>query len=79
MICPISNFIKARKQAFIAEVLELSGCAAEGITYQKALANAVVAIQEWMEIAKEPGRPVPEPKGKLVFQIVTENRILIFQ
>ena len=54
-------------QAFVAEVPELPGCAADGKTYQEALANVQVAIQEWIETAKELGRPIPQPKGRLVF------------
>lgn len=54
-------------QAFIAEVPELPGCAADGETYQEALANVEVVIREWIETAKELGRPIPEPKGRLVF------------
>jgi predicted RNase H-like HicB family nuclease len=54
-------------RAFIAEVPELLGCAADGATYQEALANVEAVIQEWIETAKELGRPVPEPKGRLVF------------
>jgi len=54
-------------QAFIAEVPELPGCAADGQTYQKALANVQVIIKEWIETAKEEGRLIPEPKGRLVF------------
>ena len=54
-------------QAFIAEVPELPGCAADGKSYQEALANAEIVIQEWMETAKELGRPIPSPKGRLVF------------
>ena len=51
-------------QAFIAEVPELPGCAADGATYQEALSNAEVIVQEWIETAKELGRPVPEPQGR---------------
>ncbi len=54
-------------QAFIAEVPELAGCAADGESYGEALANAERVIQEWIETAKELGRPIPEPKGRLVF------------
>jgi predicted RNase H-like HicB family nuclease len=54
-------------QAFIAEVPELPGCAADGQSHQEALANAEVVIKEWIETAKELGRPIPEPKGRLVF------------
>ena len=54
-------------QAFIAEVPELPGCAADGETYQEALQNVEVIMQEWIETAKELGRPIPEPKGRLMF------------
>lgn len=54
-------------KAFIAEVPELPGCAADGATYQEALANVEVVIQEWIETAKQVGRPIPEPKGRLSF------------
>jgi len=53
-------------QAFIAEVPELSGCAADGATRQEALANAELVIAEWLETARELGRPIPEPKGRLL-------------
>lgn len=54
-------------EAFIAEVPELAGCMADGATYKEALANVEVVIQEWIETAKEIGRAIPEPKGRLVF------------
>ena len=53
-------------QAFIAEVPELPGCATEAATYQEALANVEVVIQEWLETAKVLGRPIPEPKRRAV-------------
>ncbi|MGA2041661.1 MAG: type II toxin-antitoxin system HicB family antitoxin [Bryobacteraceae bacterium] len=52
---------------FIAEVPELPGCAADGPTRQEALGNAEVVISEWLETARELGRPVPKPKGRLLF------------
>ncbi|NOT96537.1 MAG: type II toxin-antitoxin system HicB family antitoxin [Nitrospira sp.] len=54
-------------QSFIAEVPELPGCAADGATYQEALANVEIVIHEWIETAKDLGRPIPEPKGRLAF------------
>ncbi|MDD5672680.1 MAG: type II toxin-antitoxin system HicB family antitoxin [Chitinivibrionales bacterium] len=53
--------------AFIAEVPELPGCAADGQTYSEALRNVETIIGEWMETARELGRSIPEPKGRLVF------------
>lgn len=54
-------------QAFIAEVPELAGCAADGATYQEALANVEVVIQQWIETAQELGRPIPTPRGRLLY------------
>ncbi|MDH3600297.1 MAG: type II toxin-antitoxin system HicB family antitoxin [Candidatus Tectomicrobia bacterium] len=54
-------------QSFIAEVPELPGCAADGETYQEALTNIEMIIAEWIETAKELGRPIPTPKGRLMF------------
>jgi predicted RNase H-like HicB family nuclease len=53
--------------AFIVEVPELPGCMADGATYQEAVANAEVVIQEWIETARELGRAIPQPKGRLVY------------
>jgi predicted RNase H-like HicB family nuclease len=54
-------------RAFIVEVPELPGCAADGETYQDAVQNIEVVIQEWIETAQALGRPIPEPKGRLLF------------
>jgi predicted RNase H-like HicB family nuclease len=53
-------------QAFIAEVPELAGCAADGDTYKEALHNVEVVMQEWIETAKELKRSIPEPKRRLI-------------
>ncbi|HET7840550.1 MAG TPA: type II toxin-antitoxin system HicB family antitoxin [Terriglobia bacterium] len=54
-------------KAFITEAPELPGCAADGRTYQEALRNVEVVIQEWIETAQSLERPIPTPKGRLVF------------
>jgi predicted RNase H-like HicB family nuclease len=53
--------------AFIAEVPELPGCMADGATYQEALANVEQVAREWIETARDLGREIPVPKGKLVY------------
>ena len=53
--------------AFIAEVPELPGCAADGTSPQEALAAVQVIADEWIETARELGRAVPEPRGRLLF------------
>jgi predicted RNase H-like HicB family nuclease len=54
-------------EAFIAEVPELPGCVADGPTYQEALTNVEVIVEEWIETAKELNRPIPVPKGRLIY------------
>ncbi len=54
-------------QSFIAEVPELAGCAADGATYQEAVANAELVIAEWIESARSLGREIPTPRGRLKF------------
>ena len=57
----------AEDNAFIAEVPELPGCIADGPTKAKALAAAERVAREWVETAKQMGRPIPVPRGKLMF------------
>jgi len=53
--------------AYIAEVPELPGCAADGNTQNEVLKNVQIAIEEWIETAKLIGKSIPQPKGRLVF------------
>ena len=53
--------------AYIVEVPELPGCMADGKTYEEAIKNAQKVIQEWIETAKELGREIPAPKGRLAY------------
>lgn len=52
---------------FIAEVPELAGCMADGKSYNEALTNAQIIIEEWIETATSLGRNIPQPKGKLIY------------
>ena len=53
--------------AYIVEVPELAGCMADGATYEEAVSNARQIIQEWIETATSLGRPIPEPRGRLMY------------
>ncbi len=53
-------------QVFIAEVPELAGCVADGETYQEALQNVEIIMQEWIETAQELGRSIPQPRQHLM-------------
>ena len=73
-LCPIKMskheviiyWSKADK-AFIAEVPELPGCAADGATHAKALKNVQVVIREWIATAQSLGRTIPPARGRLSF------------
>ena len=49
-------------QAFVAAVPELSGCLADGATYEEALKAIEEEIGIWLETAKIEGWNVPPPK-----------------
>jgi len=54
-------------KAFIVEIPELPGCMADGATYAQALKNIGIVAQQWIDTAKQLGRPIPQPRGRLVF------------
>ena len=54
-------------RSFVAEVPELAGCMADGKSYEEAVKNVEVVINEWIETATELGRSIPEPRGRLIY------------
>lgn len=54
-------------ECFVSEMPELSGCMADGSTPQEALANIEQIAKDWFETARELGRPIPKPNGRLIF------------
>lgn len=54
-------------ESFIVEVPELAGCKADGETYEEAIANVRLVINDWIETATALGREIPKPKGKLMY------------
>ena len=62
----INLYWSEEDQSFIAEVPDLPGCAADGETYQEALQNIEIIMQEWIETAQELGRKIPEPTQRLI-------------
>lgn len=55
----------AEDQAYVAMVPDLPGCMADGATYDEAVRNVQVVMREWIEVAVELGRSVPEPSVHL--------------
>ncbi len=65
--CEVILYWSEADQAFIAEVPELPGCAADGPTYAAALEQVEGVVAAWIATAHELGRPIPIPKGRLLF------------
>jgi len=66
-----------KKEANIAEVPELHGCAADGATYKEAPENVEAIIGEWIEPARELARAIPEPEGRLRYVQPTAKSDLV--
>ena len=54
----IEIFFSEEDEGFIATVPELPGCSAFGETEERALKEVKIAIQLWLETAKEIGRDI---------------------
>lgn len=52
---------------YLAEVPELPGCMADGETVAEVAEAAEENIKLWIEVNKERGMEIPEPKGRLMF------------
>jgi predicted RNase H-like HicB family nuclease/predicted RNA binding protein YcfA (HicA-like mRNA interferase family) len=63
----IAEIINLQPNGSKMKVPELPGCMADGMTYEEAITNAQRVIEEWVETAHSLGRPVPEPKGRLMY------------
>lgn len=50
-----------RGDIYVVSVPELPGCMTHGKTYEEALQQAQDAIESWVQVAKELGRPIPPP------------------
>jgi predicted RNase H-like HicB family nuclease len=52
---------------YVVEVPELPGCMADGLTYEESIKNTQAIISEWIEMAENSGREIPQPKGRLAY------------
>ena len=50
-----------RDNIYVVSVPELPGCMTHGKTYEEALQQGQDAIESWIMVAKELGRPIPPP------------------
>jgi predicted RNase H-like HicB family nuclease len=52
--------------AYVVEVPELPGCMAHGATRRAAIKNAEEAIALWVKTARDDGKDIPQPRGRLL-------------
>ena len=57
----IEIFYSEDDEGFIAIVPELPGCSAFGETEERTLQEVKIAMQLWLDTAKEIGRAIPVP------------------
>lgn len=50
--------------AWVADAPDLQSCSAFGATPEEAVAELSVAMEAWLEAAREAGHPIPEPRYK---------------
>ena len=60
-------FWSEEDNVYVIDVPELPGCMAHGNNYDEALKNGQAAIESWIKVAKELGRNIPEPRGRLMY------------
>jgi len=58
----INLFWSADDDCWIADVPDLRPCSAHGETRAEALAHVHDAIDGWLDVAREKGFPIPEPR-----------------
>ncbi|MGH9054561.1 MAG: type II toxin-antitoxin system HicB family antitoxin [Acidimicrobiales bacterium] len=63
---PINVFWSDEDDAWVADVPDLEFCSAFGDTPHDAVAEVEVAIEAWIDAARQTGRPIPEPTPSAV-------------
>ena len=58
---PIVVYPTPEDGGYFAVVPDLRGCTAHGETAEEAVREAQVAMELWLEVAREDGFPIPEP------------------
>ena len=58
----INLFFSEEDEGWIADIPDLSHCSAFGETPEEALREVQVAVELWVETAREQNRPIPKPR-----------------
>jgi predicted RNase H-like HicB family nuclease len=58
----VNVFYSDEDESWVADIPDLEMCSAFGATAKEALAEVEQAKQGWLAVARETGRPIPEPR-----------------
>jgi predicted RNase H-like HicB family nuclease len=58
----INLFWSDEDKCWIADVPDLKPCSAHGETQAEAISEICVAMELWLEVAREHNMPIPEPR-----------------
>lgn len=63
--CTVRPLAAGEGGGYLVALPDLPGWIFDGETVDEALANGTDAKQAWLAVAREQGRPMPEPDGQL--------------
>ncbi len=63
----INIFYSDEDESYIADIPDLEPCSASGNTPEEALAEVLIAKELWLEVARDKGYPIPEPRYRPIF------------
>jgi predicted RNase H-like HicB family nuclease len=66
----INVFYSEEDEGYIADIPDLEPCSAFGETPEEAVAEVLRVKDAWLEVAREQGMPIPEPRYRpAIYQI----------
>jgi predicted RNase H-like HicB family nuclease len=66
----INVFWSEEDDCYVADIPDLSFCSAFGATAEEAVAEVERAKKAWLEVARETGKPIPEPRYRpAIYQV----------
>lgn len=68
----INVFWSERSGRWVADVPDLKHCSAHGSSPAEAVAEAQVAVQLWLETAREEGLTIPKPRYRPAIYAISE-------
>jgi predicted RNase H-like HicB family nuclease len=66
----VNIFYSDEDECYIADIPDLKYCSAHGLTQEEALHEVLIAKAAWLEVARQEGLPIPEPRYRpAIYQV----------